>query len=242
MQISNGLTLQRYLLVRLSSGGVESDPYFNSVQLLLHFDGTDGSTIFTDSSSFAKTVATTGSAQITTTHSKFGGASLALDGSGDYLTVNGITGWNIRTTPFTVECFAKRNIGGNQYFVSGAATLAGLTTSNAQNFYFGNIGNTLYVGDGSTNNIAVSTQNSDSVFQHNALAFDGVTYRYFVDGIMTASSTALLKNEAVTAIQIGGRSQENHYHNGKQDEFRLTIGVARYVGNFVPPSTPFPNQ
>ena len=219
-----------------------TDPHFANVSLLLHLDGSNGSTTFTDSSGSPKTPAGSGSAKISTAQSKFGGASLELDGNGDYLTVSGFASWNIRTTPFTVECFARRVPAGNQYFLCGAASAAELTTSNAQDFYFGSIGGTLYVGDGATNNIAAASLVSDSTFQHVELSFDGTTYRVFFDGVSIASSTTLLKSSSIAAIQIGGRSQESHYHQGWLDEFRITVGEARHTANFTPPDAPFPDQ
>jgi hypothetical protein len=64
-----------------------TDPYFSNVSLLLHGDGANGSTTIVDSSPSPKTVTAVGNAQISTAQSKFGGSSLAFDGSGDYLTV-----------------------------------------------------------------------------------------------------------------------------------------------------------
>ena len=51
------------------------DPYFANVSLLLHCDGSDASTTFTDSSSNGHTVTASNDAQIDTAQSKFGGAS-----------------------------------------------------------------------------------------------------------------------------------------------------------------------
>jgi hypothetical protein len=52
------------------------DPQFGSVSLLLHGDGTNGSTTITDSSPTPKTVTAVGNAQISTAQSKFGGVSV----------------------------------------------------------------------------------------------------------------------------------------------------------------------
>jgi hypothetical protein len=60
--------------------------------LLLHFNGANGSATFTNSSSNARTVTPSGNAQISTAQSVFGGSSLLLDGSGDYLTIADATG------------------------------------------------------------------------------------------------------------------------------------------------------
>ena len=64
------------------------DPQFGSVSLLLHGDGANGSTTIVDSSPTPKTVTAFGDAQISTAQSKFGGASIAFDGTGDYLSAN----------------------------------------------------------------------------------------------------------------------------------------------------------
>ena len=50
---------------------------------LLHFNGSDGSTTITDES--GKTWTAYDNAQIDTAQSKFGGASMLLDGVGDYI-------------------------------------------------------------------------------------------------------------------------------------------------------------
>ena len=60
------------------------DPYYSAVSLLLPMDGTNGSTTFTDSSLNGLTVTAVGNAQISTTQSKYGGASGYFDGTGDY--------------------------------------------------------------------------------------------------------------------------------------------------------------
>jgi len=63
--------------------GDTSDQYYSDVSLLLHMNGTDGSTTFTDSSSGNRTVTGNGNAAISTDQFKFGGSSYEGDGSGD---------------------------------------------------------------------------------------------------------------------------------------------------------------
>ena len=62
--------LNRRKNFRPSGSDGPSDPYWSSVVLLLHCDGTNGSTTFTDSSSSNKTATANGNAQITTTNPK----------------------------------------------------------------------------------------------------------------------------------------------------------------------------
>src|SRR5690242_7612579 len=66
----------------LTVGGAPN-PDFANVVLLMGFNGTDGSTTFTDESSFARTATAGGNAQIDTAWSKSGTGSLLLDGTTD---------------------------------------------------------------------------------------------------------------------------------------------------------------
>ena len=77
--------------------------------LLLHCDGTDGSTSFIDSSSSGHTVTAVGNAQIDTAQYKFGGASALFDGSGDYLTVPDSSDFNFGANPVTIDFWVKFN-------------------------------------------------------------------------------------------------------------------------------------
>ncbi|MCH7827478.1 MAG: hypothetical protein IIC75_05850 [Bacteroidetes bacterium] len=64
------------------AGGID-----NFTKLMLHMNGTDTSTVFTDDSASAHSVTANGNAQIDTAQSVFGGASGLFDGTGDYLSI-----------------------------------------------------------------------------------------------------------------------------------------------------------
>lgn len=64
---------------------IAGDPYFSSVVLLLHCDGSNGGTTFTDHSSAARTLTASGNTNTSTAQYKFGTASGRWDGSGDHL-------------------------------------------------------------------------------------------------------------------------------------------------------------
>ena len=53
--------------------------------LLMHFDGSNGGTVFTDSSIYNRAVTASGNVNTSTTQKKFGTASAYFDGSGDFL-------------------------------------------------------------------------------------------------------------------------------------------------------------
>ena len=92
-------------------GGVERDPFFANVSLLLHGDGTNGSTTIVDSSPSPKTVTAVGDAKISTAQSKFGGASIGFDGSGDSLAAPASIS-HFGTGDFTIELWIYRNNAG----------------------------------------------------------------------------------------------------------------------------------
>ena len=85
-------------------------PFVNDANtlILLHGNGTDGSTYFEDDNGVRdkKGVVAIGNAQIDTAQSKFGGASALFDGNGDYLTVSHNGSINFGTGDFTIECWA----------------------------------------------------------------------------------------------------------------------------------------
>ena len=86
---------------RLDAG--QSDPYFSNVVLLMHFDGANGATSFTDVKGHA--VTPHGSAALSSTTSAFGGASGHFDGASGYLTLDYSDDWNFYAQDFTVEFF-----------------------------------------------------------------------------------------------------------------------------------------
>ena len=86
-----------------------TDEYFGDVSLLLYGDGTNGSTAIVDSSSNNHTVTAYDNAQISTAQSKFGGASMYFDGSGDYLASSVSDTLSLGTSDFTIECWAWRS-------------------------------------------------------------------------------------------------------------------------------------
>ncbi len=74
----------------------------------MHFDGSDASTTSGDSSTAAHGNATfAGNAQLDTAQSKFGGSSLLLDGTGDYLTYADHADWTFGTSDFTIDGFVR---------------------------------------------------------------------------------------------------------------------------------------
>jgi hypothetical protein len=232
---------------------ISVDPNYSSVTLLLHMDGSNGSTTITDNSPSPKTYTVFGGAQISTAQSKFGGASLLLDGTGDYLTTSNSTGFHIvNGNAFTVECWAynKRATGGGvtKYlyrhvhtsgFSAGGWVLA--VSGSDDKFFF-------QWGQGSTEAIPAlvggASSYTQNVWHHVAVSYDGTTYRVFMDGTIIRSSTGLSAGVAGNSSLWIGRdtSSTTRDWDGHIDDLRITKGIARYTAAFTPTTAPFPNQ
>lgn len=87
-------------------------------KLLLHCDGDDASTTFTDEGTTGHTVTANGSTQLDIDYKKFGPTSGLFDGTGDYLTVPDHADWDVVwETDFTVDMWVKHNthVGADYY-------------------------------------------------------------------------------------------------------------------------------
>jgi hypothetical protein len=78
----------------------------SDTKLLLHCNGTDGSTSFSDSSLSNHTVTANGDAQVDTAIAKWGGA-LSLAAIGDYLSIPNHADWDMNGTNYTIDFWIK---------------------------------------------------------------------------------------------------------------------------------------
>lgn len=227
---------------RFAAGGA-TDPFFSNVVLLLHCDGTNGSTTFTDNSSSAKTVTANGNAQLSTASPKFGSAAVNFDGSGDYLSLSDSGDWHM-TGDFTVELWIKPDT------LGGVRTIIGqrLTSSQYAPWLINCNGATLnlLLSFDLSNWVAIPTiaggSLSTGTWQHIAFVRSGNDFLLFLDGTQVGStytSSSAFTNSA-QQLTIGGNSV-GFYTDGEMDDIRITKGVARYTSNFTPPTAAFPD-
>jgi len=96
--------------IRIYDGSnIKALPMIGGTKLLLHMDGSDRSTIFTDDGSSGYAIATNGDVQLDTVQKKVGTASGLFDGSGDYLTLAADDGFNFGSEDFMVDFWVKFN-------------------------------------------------------------------------------------------------------------------------------------
>lgn len=231
-------------------GGVDytpadTDANIADVSLLLLFNGSDGSTTFTDSSPNALTVTPSGNAQISTTESKYGGAAGYFDGAGDKIVVASDPGMAFAAgDDFTIEFWIwPTDAGGildGGIMISANAT--SFTTGVSQIVWdHGNARNDVslwnYAGSTSAPR-CIATLPSKEAWHHVAFVRSGTTLTPYVDGVAgTAgtSSNAWDFSDGGTAIGDYNGSWNGSF-NGYLDDLRVTKGVARYTSNFTPPA------
>ena len=218
---------------------VPVDPQYGSVSLLLHGNGTNGSTTITDNSPSPKTVTAVGNAQISTAQSKFGGASIAFDGTGDYLTVPTSSAFEYGLGDFTVEMWLFRVGSGQQHLYEGRQN----STTNRFLFYLSPINRLTYYANGANviESAAVPTANA---WSHVAVTRASGTTKIFLDGTQAGSSYSdTISYAAPTSVLYFGCNDagSGSFLNGYIDDLRITKGIARYTANFTPPAAPFPD-
>ena len=216
------------------------DPSFGDVSLLLHGDGTSGSTTITDSSSNAVSVTANGNAQIDTAVKKFGTGSIKFDGTGDYLLVNGSTYPIDLSGDFTVEFFVRHtNVTASQKYISLGPYFGALSTlmliDLSTNFR-------LFI-DGSSRLLGSAGGPTINTWYHIAVVRNGTSIKYFLDGDeklnytqSTPKDYSLSYNYPIGINQ--GLTMQSLY--GYLDEFRISTAV-RYTSNFTPPTAAFSN-
>jgi hypothetical protein len=235
------------------NSGFVFDPNFSNVSLLLHGDGTNGSTTITDSSPSPKTVTAVGNAQISTAQSKFGGASIAFDGSGDYASVTSSSAFDlgISNEPFTVEFWFYRNATGNTGFFSKGGGDGNWNTSTGYAYYaFIEAGVIYWMWNHNISNqtpvfISSSTLPAIEQWHHYAASYDGTNTRLFINGSQVGSSNTNIYIAPASAnrVRVGSSSVDTGLQslNGNIDDLRITKGVSRYNAAFTPPTAPFPD-
>ena len=214
--------------------GDVSDPNFASVSLLLHLDGSNGGTTFTDSSSNNVSITRGGNAQLSTTYVKYGTASVVWDGSGDFLRTPSDALFTFGTGNFTIEFWSYFDAS----FNTGAAAIL-MSIGAFRNITY--TASTLrFRTDAGTNLITGGALNL-SQWYHIALTKSGNDHRLFIDGTQTGSTYTSTTSYTADRITFGANNSGTFNYLGNMDDIRVTKGVARYTANFTAPTKAFPD-
>lgn len=231
--------------VTLRREGWEAE-YLSYLTSGLHFNGAEGSQVFTDVKPALSWTAY-GNAQISAESAAFGGFSASFDGTGDYVENSGggagatpgvdedftVCGW---ITPSSVS--TTRGLVGTRkgsapqagwvvYTYSDASVGFELVDITTMNYYFGG-------GPGKLSN---------GVRAYIALTKKGRLYRIFINGILVASQiyNMAIYNHPGSALRYG-RYSPNHTsydYTGRLDDWRIYKGLCLYERDFVPPTSGF---
>ena len=234
------LTLSSWFYLTSTSGTVEStiigkrDGNVDDVtKLLLHCDGTDASTTFTDSSPSANTVTANGNAQIDTAQQKFGTGSGLFDGAADYLSASNSADFDlggVGGADFTIDFWARFNATTEAGFVGTAQT--------ASNTGWGVLWDPaiseLQIFDGTLRGKSWSP--ATNTWYHIAVVRKSTVITLYVDGTALGTVTDGDFSSDGNQLEIGALNGGTARPlNGWMDEVRITKGYARWGTNFTVP-------
>ena len=219
---------------------------YNS-SLMLHGDGTSGSTTITDSSNNNFTATVVGNTNINTTTKKFGTGSIYFDGTGDYLTYAANSAFDMGAGNFTVECWiyitslaAAREICSiNTNTASDAyCQVRLLVNTNGSMYFLSASGATTWIpGSLTTTATGLITTNT---WYHIAAVRNGNNFNLYIDGtsrLSFTSSATLYNNNNISVIAArNSNGSYGQYMLGYIDDFRVMKGYAVYTANFTPPT------
>ena len=211
------------------------DYLWASVVSLLHFEGSAGSTTFTDETGITWTVSGTGTREISTAEFMLGASSGYFTGGG-YISAADSSDWAFGTGDFTVEFFMNLDsLGSGGYWDAPVGNWAS------------SVGWCVFVKptgdlDVHLNNTALSTGTgviSAGTWYHIAVVRQSGVVRMFVDGVKVKEGAVTQDLTAVTGIRVGDNTSPTDTFEGYIDELRITKGSCRYRSDFTPPTGPY---
>lgn len=243
------------------TGPSGADPAFSFVALLIHANGANNSTTFTDNSTHALTVSGVGGAKIDTSTKPYGTGSILFNGTTDALSV----AYDLSTNVFyyaggagyaTVEFWIKH-------------TTSGLTSSRVieradAGFTAGSwmidvndtvVGDVAFYHNSFNPSTPVLTSGgvslNDGNWHHVAVTRSINNWTLWVDGVSKATRTSAFNAGApTTPLLIGKAISLSRWLNGRVADIRLTGSdpttpggsiACRYTAPFTPPTSLFPD-
>jgi len=207
--------------------------------LLMHMDGSDNGTTFTDQT--GKTITRNGDTKTVTATKKFGTASAYFDGAGDYLTV---PDFELSSSDFTIEGWFKFNsLSLNQGIFSKRADVSSYTPIQMQfegtstlKIYVSTTGSSWVVADSVTGSFNTSDYFHIAIVRYNSII------KVYINGALSYTSGSLsgasLYNNSSSWVIGAEAANGTNALNGYIDEFRVS-NIARYTTNFTPPNAQY---
>lgn len=223
----------------MGSGALGAVVVSNPVNLfMLHGDGADASTTFTDSSPFARAFTAGGNARLSTAQKKFGTASMYFDG----------TASTLASSSFNSSLIGDFTLAGWVYFVNTWTSNEAMITITTSGVY-GNIellrrsgSGEMALWAGGQYLVDYGAAVSAGSWNHVAVVRQGAVFRLFLNGVQQGSYTD--SNGVIqintTSIVVGSYSSGsgNERLNGYVDDLFLRRDVAMWTSDFTPPTGP----
>lgn len=218
-------------------GATAVDLYYSSVVLLLHGNGSNGATSTTDSSSYGRSITMSNGAALNTSTKRWGLASIALDGTNDFVSAGTSTDYNFGSGAFTVECWVYlSSVSGQRCIITNYQNSAnGWAIQLVSGFLAVNLS-----GDGV--DITGTTLMSVNTWYHVAVSGQSGSIKLFLNGVQEgATFTGAVALNSTSPLLVG-QIASSAYLAGFVDDVRVTKGVARYIANFTAPGAEFPDS
>jgi hypothetical protein len=241
-------------VVLKKDGVAATDTNIREVSLLLHGNGTNGSTTITDSSLTPKTVTAVGNAQISTAIADpFGDSTkgiLRFNANTDYFRTPVNTAFAFGSGDYTIEAWLYMTsvTGYKTIFASGNSDGTGVSANYG---VYVNGGTSLEIFNNGVGPVKINIPVSISANTWRFISISrssSITYVH-VGGILAGSGTdsfsyASSSNVRGSSSLIGRDDELNAALTfaGYMDDVRITKGVARYgSSNYSIPAAPFPD-
>ena len=185
----------------------------------------------TQQNPFGYTSATTNGYTVSTT-----GGSGYFDGTGDYLTVDHSTAFNLSGIAFTIEVWVY-TITSSGY--RNILTKRPASAGPSYQIWINNTDNKIGIGNATTPQYS-NSQIATNTWNHVAWTYDGsATSKMWINGVLDTTVTLSPSADNANPITIGAWGLNgSEYFNGYITDVRIVKGSQVYTTAFIPPATP----
>lgn len=219
--------------MRMAASGERLDKY---TKVLLHMNGADYGTIFTDETG---KIWTANGAKTLALQSKFGGTSAFFSGS-SWIDTPAHEDFNVGNGDFTIDFWLRIPSASSVGYIFGQSSTVDYDTNVQFMCYIDNsyLKAHFYKSDGSASTFS-GTKLAIDTWYHVAFVRNGQYITLYIDGVEKSFLYATGVTYRASAYKFSiGRLGECTYTflNGWVDEFRFSKGIARWTSNFTPPT------
>ena len=227
----------------ISSNGTPGNDAFTKI--LLHMDGSNGGTTFTDVNAGGSAHTWTPTSATTSTSSaKFGPSSLLC--STGYISTPAHSDFDIGTNDACFDFWYNNNGISGGYGIAGQQDSSG--TLGSTSFIMIRSGDSGFIqitivnasASGTTSLQSTTGFASTSTWNHVALTKSGTSFRLFINGTQEDSTKTLDSvRSSSQPFTIGRAGDGGSGSSVRIDEVRFSVGTARWTSNFTPSTSQY---